>query len=94
MRYNNDLTYQNAGITYIGSVVINIASLSSPIILNNIKIVFAGVPDYSNKTTIAVLSIDVSPSGVITIETVQENLSALTSIETLTIYEGNLMGLD
>lgn len=93
MLYNSNLTYNNPGVTYVGSLVIKVASLLSPIILNNIKISFAGTPDYSNKTTIAVLSIDVSASGVITIETVQENLSALTSIEAVTIYEGNVVGL-
>lgn len=94
MLYNETITYGQPGVSYIGSLVIKIASISLPIILNNINIVFGGFADYSNKTTIAVLSIDVAPGGIITIETVEENLSALTSIETVTIYGGNIIGLD
>lgn len=93
MQYNSDLLYENSGISYIGSLVIKVPGISNPIILNNIKIAFAGLPDYSNLTTIAVLSIDVNASGLITIETVQENLSALTSVEAITIYDGNVVGL-
>jgi len=93
MIYNDTVFYEQSGVNYIGSLIIKVASLPAPIILNNIKISFAGTQDYSNKTTIAVLSIDVSPSGIITIETVEENLSALTSIEAVTIYEGNVVGL-
>ena len=93
MQYNTGLQYNNAGINYIGSLVINVSGISNPIILNNIKISFAGSQDYSNLTTVAVLSIDVNPSGVITIETVKENLSALTSVEAITIYDGNVIGL-
>lgn len=93
MQYNSSLEYNNAGINYIGSLVISVPGISNPIILNNIKIAFAGSQDYSNLTTIAVLSIDVTPSGIITIETVEENLSALTSVEAITIYDGNVIGL-
>lgn len=93
MLYNDTVSYDQPGVNYIGSLIIKVASLSLPIILNNIRIAFAGSADYSNKTTIAVLSIDVSASGIITIETVEENLSALTSIEAVTIYEGNVVGL-
>lgn len=93
MQYNTGLQYDNAGINYIGSLVINVSGISNPIILNNIKISFAGSQDYSNLTTVAVLSIDVNPSGVIIIETVKENLSALTSVEAITIYDGNVIGL-
>jgi len=94
MLYNDTIEYNQPSANYIGSIVIKIASIPLPIILNNINIVFGGSVDYSNKTTIAVLSIDVAPSGIITIETVEDNLSALTSIETVTIYEGNVIGLD
>ena len=93
MLYNSDLLYNNSGISYIGSLVIKIPGISNPIVLNNIRISFDGLADYSNLTTIAVLSIDVSSSGMITIETVQENLSALTSIQTITIYDDNVIGL-
>jgi hypothetical protein len=93
MQYNTGLEYNNAGISYIGALVIKVPGISNPIILNNIRISFAGLQDYSNLTTVAVLSIDVNPSGVITIETVKENLSALTSVEAITIYDGNVIGL-
>jgi len=94
MLYNDTIIYNQPGISYIGSLVIKIASISLPIVLNNINIVFAGAADYSNATTIAVLSIDIAPGGLITIETVEENLGALSSIETLTIYEGSIIGIN
>jgi hypothetical protein len=94
MLYDTSLGYNQPGVSYIGSLVIKVASIPLPIILNNIKISFAGAEDYSNRTTIAVLSIDVSDIGIITIETVQENLSALTSIEAVTIHTGNIVSLN
>lgn len=93
MLYNNSLLYNNPNVSYIGSLVIKISGVSNPIVLNNIKIAFAGLADFSNQTTIAVLSIDINPSGLITIETVQQNVSALTSIQSITIYENNVIGL-
>lgn len=93
MLYNTNLYYNSSGVSYIGSLVITVPGISNPVILNNIKISFAGAQDYSNLTTIAVISIDVAPSGIVTIETVEENLSALTSIESITIYEGNVIGI-
>jgi len=94
MLYNDTIGYNQPGVDYTGSFVIKVASLSIPIILNNIRIAFAGPADYSNKTTIAVISIDIAPDGMITVETVEDNLSAFTSIEAVTIYEGYVIGLD
>lgn len=94
MLYNNTIAYNQPGTSYLGSLVVSVASMPLPIIIHNINIVFGGAADYSNKTTIAVISIDIAPSGLITIETVKENLAALTSIQTLTLYEGGVIGIN
>jgi len=94
MLYNSTIAYNQPGANYLGSLIINIASMPLPIIIHNINIVFGGTADYSNKTTIAVISVDIAPSGLISIETVKENLAALTSIQTLTLYEDNVIGIN
>lgn len=86
MLYNTSIDYSQPNYSYIGTLVIYAQSLSSPIILNNISIqIGGGQEDYSNYTTIAVVSMDISPSGLVTIEVLDQDLSALVAVESMTI---------
>ena len=51
-----------------------------PIILNNISITSVNQLNYSNYTTIAVLSIDTAPDGTITVSVIDQTASALIGI--------------
>jgi len=70
-------------------LVIYAQSLSSPIILNDIAILIAGQEDYSNYTTIAVVSMEVSPSGYVTVEVLDQDVSALVSVQSIAINDNS-----
>lgn len=93
MLYNQDITYNQSGFSYVGIVVIKIKGISNPIILNDIKVFFSNNQDYSTATTIAVLSVDIAPSGYITIEALQSEGSALIQAETITVYSNTTVGI-
>lgn len=85
MLYNANLTYNNPNYTYNGTLIIKAQSLIDPIILNNITISYTLNEDYSNYTTIAVLSMDISPSGVLTLEVLDKDVSAISSAQVISV---------
>jgi hypothetical protein len=68
MLYNDSITYSQSNISYFGSLVINIAGISNPITIGNINVIQVTGEDYSNYTTIGVMSIDFTSSGIMTIQ--------------------------
>lgn len=93
MRYNDLIGYNQAAVQYDGTVILKIEGLSNPIILNNIKINFSGKEDYSTGTTIGVISVDISPSGIITIETSAREGAALIQANEITIHSDTLVSI-
>lgn len=89
MLYDDVISYNQPSYSYTGTLVIYAQSLSSPIILNNIAILIGGQEDYSNYTTIAVVSMEVSPSGYVTVEVLDEDVSALVSVESIAITDNS-----
>ena len=78
--YNMGIAYSQNNATYSGTIIIYAPSLNNPIILNNISITSVNQLNYSNYTTIAVLSIDTSPDGTITVSVIDQTASALIGI--------------
>ena len=78
--YNMGIAYSQDNATYSGTIIIYAPSLENPIILNNISITSVNQLNYSNYTTIAVLSIDTAPDGTITVSVIDETASALIGI--------------
>lgn len=78
--YNMGIAYNQNNATYSGTVIIYAPSLENPIILNNISILNSNQLNLSNYTTVAVLSIDTAPDGIITVSVVDETVSALVGI--------------
>lgn len=93
MRYNDLVTYNQSGVLYDGTVVLKIQGIANPIILNNILIHFAGNEDYSVGTTIGVISVDVDPTGVITIEALAKEGAALIQANEITIHSETLVSV-
>jgi hypothetical protein len=93
MIYNDLVAYDQPAVQYDGTVIVKIQGILNPIILNNIKINFSGNEDYSTGTTIGVISVDVSPVGIITIETNAREGAALIQATEITIYSDTLIGL-
>lgn len=77
MLYNENITYNQSGFNYVGTIIINVEGLSTPIIINNVNVAISTSEDYSNATTIAVISYDIYPEGVITIQATQSQADAL-----------------
>jgi hypothetical protein len=90
MQYNSNIGYDEPSYSYIGTLVIYASGLSSPIILNNIAILLGGQEDYSTYTTIAVISMDVGSTGIVSIEVLDENVSAIVSAETIALGDGEI----
>lgn len=85
MLYNANLSYNNPNYLYSGTLIIKAQSLINPIILNNIIVLYSLNEDYSNYTTIAIVSIDTSPSGILTLEVLDNDVSAILSAQVISI---------
>jgi hypothetical protein len=81
MLYNDLITYNHNNITYTGTIKINVPGIPSPIILGNVSVAISTNPDYSNATTIGVVSYDFAPNGILTIEATQDQAEALVSAD-------------
>ena len=85
MKYGEAIAYNSPNITYNGTLAIYASSLSSPIILNNVTIFYASNEDYSNSTTIGVLSIDIDPQGIVSIQVLDEDVNAISSAQIISV---------
>lgn len=94
MLYNDIINYDQSNVQYSGTVILIIEGISNPVILNDIKINFGGKEDYSVATTIGVISIDLDPTGVITIETLEREGAALIQAREITIHSGTLVSVE
>lgn len=90
MIYNSSVSYNDLNYSYSGTLIIYAPSLSSPIILNNITILTGGPEDYSNFSTITVISMNTSSTGVVSIEVLDENVSAIISAQTIALGDGEI----
>lgn len=90
MLYDQNIAYNQQNYSYLGTLVIYANGLSSPITLNNILILIGGQEDYSTYTTVAVVSMDISSTGVVSIEVLDENVSAIVSAETIALGDGEI----
>ena len=77
MLYNEPISYSQANTTFNGDLYIYVASIENPIIVNNVTFFFVSNEDYSNLTTIGVISVNVSPEGRISIEAYPDQVYAL-----------------
>jgi hypothetical protein len=93
MFYNDIIDYNQSGILYNGTIVLIIEGISNPVILNDVKVNFGGKEDYSVATAIGVISIDLDPTGVITIETLGREGAALIQASEITIHSGTLVSV-
>lgn len=83
MLYNDIITYNHNNVSYIGTLYLNIVGFSNPIILNNVNVIFTNETDFSNATTIGIVSYDISPSGIITISGTESQLYGVSDSSTI-----------
>jgi hypothetical protein len=77
MLYNDIISYNEPNVIYDGTLIIKIPGISNPIVIHPAIVIVDPVQDYSNFTTLAVTSVEVSGTGVVTIETSDQNAEAL-----------------
>lgn len=77
MLYNNNILYDQPQISFVGTIVINVIGIENPIILSNVSVSVSLYEDFSNATTVAVLSYDVVENGILVVEATQSQASAL-----------------
>ena len=94
MFYNDLIDYNQSGIQYNGTIVLIIEGISNPVILNDIKVNFGGKEDYSVASSIGVISIDLAPNGVITIQALAKEGAALVQASEITIHSGSLITIE
>lgn len=84
MIYNEIINYNSPNVTYAGILIINAPSLANPIIINNILVLYGTSEDFSNFTTIAVSSIDIT-GNEISVEALDNQVEALSSASIIVI---------
>ena len=89
MIYNEAINYNSPNVTYNGTLIVYASSLINPITLTNLTIFYSSNEDYSNYTSIGVISIDISPQGVISVEVLDNDVAALVSAEVISIGQNN-----
>lgn len=77
MLYDQNISYNQAGLSYVGTIIINVVGLVNPIVISNVNVAVNTSQDYSNATTVAVMSFDIYPEGVITIQATQSQADAV-----------------
>lgn len=87
MLYNDNIIYNSEKINYQGTLILNIPSLNSTIVIEQINVVISLNEDFSNYTTIGTISLEYSESGIITMNVLPEQAYAITQAET--IYVNN-----
>jgi hypothetical protein len=85
MLYNQPIAYNENNASYIGDLYIYVEGIQNPIIVNNITFFFPSNEDYSNFTTIEVISVNSQVEGLIIIEAYQSQVSALVNTEVIGI---------
>jgi hypothetical protein len=85
MFYNTNITYSEAGILYQGSLRISVSGISSPILINNIRIIIDPLDDYSNNTSVGIVSFNLTPTGVMSFEVTDFQSQAITQSEIITL---------
>lgn len=88
MLYNDTVGYSQSGISFNGTLQINIPGISLPLILNDISIYFPDKVDYSNATTIGVVSVNYVSTGLVVIEANSDQAQAISASSVISL--GNI----
>ena len=85
MLYNSPITYNQASVFYAGAVSILAPSLTSPILINNITLLVFADEDYTNQTTIGIITLNYAPSGILEIQVLDEDVQAFFEVDRVAI---------
>jgi hypothetical protein len=85
MLYNETALYDQPNASYVGDLYIYVDGIENPIIVNGVSFFFVLNQDYSNFTTIEVISVNSQVEGLIIIEAYESQVSALVNAEVIGI---------
>lgn len=83
MLYNDTIGYNQPGLSFNGTLEINVPGISLPIILNDISVYLFGDVDYSNSTTVGLVTINSISTGYIVIEATEDQATAISQSSTI-----------
>jgi hypothetical protein len=89
MLYNDNFSYSQSGVSYQGTLYLNIDNISSPVILPNVSIYYAQDIDYSNVSTIGLVTIESMSNGIVTMQTTQSQAQILAEVSTIYILSSS-----
>lgn len=85
MLYNENILYNSEAVVYSGEIILNIEGVHSPIRIPQATVIFGTIEDYSNVTTIGLISIDTDPYGIMTFSTTDAQADAIIQAETIIV---------
>jgi hypothetical protein len=85
MLYNDNKFYNQSGFVYSGSLLILVSSLSSPIFIGDIIIKINQSEDYSNNTSIGLVSYSLASTGIMSFQTTDLQAEAITTSKIITL---------
>jgi hypothetical protein len=77
--YNSGLSYNEQHFIYSGSLVISAPSLPYPVLIGDVTVLVNPLEDYSNFTSVGIVSYDFVPTGVISIQATDSQYQAITN---------------
>jgi len=89
MLYNDTIIYNQPNYSYLGTLLIYVPGNPNPITVSNVSIFYATNEDYSNLTTISLVSLEIQSSAIITVISEGEDYTALLTAEVIYITGEN-----
>jgi len=89
MLYGSPIVYNQNNYSYSGNLYIYVPGNSNPIIVPEVSFFFAFNEDFSNLTTISVISIEIEGDSIITVIPENEDYTALLTAEVVYITGEN-----
>jgi hypothetical protein len=83
MFYGSQIAYDQSNYSYTGTLYIYVPGNSNPIIVPNVSLFYATTEDYSNLTTISLISLEIQGEAIITVVPENEDYTALLTAEVL-----------
>lgn len=89
MFYGSPISYNQSGYSYTGTLYIYVPGNLNPITVSNVSVFYATNEDYSNLTTITLVSLEVQNNAIITVVPENEDYTALLTAEVIYITGEN-----
>lgn len=94
MLYNDLFSYNQSGVTFNGTLQINVPGIENPIILNDISIYFTDKTDYSNATTVGVVTVNYVSTGLIVIEATMDQAEAISQSSVISLSQSSEVSIE